>query len=281
MRTVFVSILVFVSLMLSKLHGLDVKGIVAFGDSLTCNGNACLYAHTPAGICHAYPQGRFTDGPIWLEVFADKLGLPRPIPSLVGGFNFAYGGATTGWKSSPNILNVGHQIEAYLKRTEGNADPQNLFVLWAGGNDIQNKIIPINLVPNLKKHITTLARAGAKTFLIPNFPPLTETPLAAEVLSHLGQGLGKNFISFADKAADWGIQVLNSQLKSMLRKLEHSLNIKIYRLDAYTYFYVVRDHFKTMGLQEKDLFIYDGFHPSALVHALIAQEAFNECNKVN
>lgn len=289
MKSFFLPSLTFICLIFAKLHGLEVNGIVAFGDSLSCNGNACLHAEIPAPMCMLYPQGRFTDGDVWLEVFADELDLPRPKASLAGGFNFAYGGATSGWTSSPNLLNVGHQIEAYLQRVNGKADPANLFVLWAGGNDIKNNIIPKSLISNLKQHITDLAKAGAKIFFIPNYPPLAQTPLVAGASSFLGLGLGKigayfeyestvvqnTFMAWADQAADFGTRALNRQLKNMLRDLEHSLGITIYHFDAYTLFHEVKENLSEFGLNENDhLFIYDGFHPSAVVHKILGQEAF-------
>lgn len=290
MKSLFLSSLLFVSLCLSKIYGLDVNGIVAFGDSLSCNGNACIYALKPADICMFYPQGRFTNGDVWLEVFADKLGLARPIPSLAGGYNFAYGGATTGWEISENLLNVGHQVESYLQRVGGQADPKRLYILWVGGNDIKNKIIPKSLISNLKKHITELAQAGAKTFFIPNYPPLAQTPLISNAVSVLGGGLAMlgqyfqyemdsfrdSFSAYADQAADFGIRTLNYQLKAMLRELERSLQITIYQFDAYTLFHDVKNNLDAFGLNENDhLFIYDGFHPSGIVHRILGEEAFN------
>ncbi len=295
MKSLFLSSLFFICLLLSKLYGLGVNGIVAFGDSLSCNGNACIYALEPADICIIYPQGRFTDGDVWLEVLADELDLPRPRPSLAGGYNFAYGGATTGWDISTNLLNVGHQVEAYLQRVGGQADPRSLYVLWVGGNDIKNKIIPKSLIPNLKKHITELARAGAKTFLIPNYPPLAKTPLISGAAGVLGWGLAaigdyfqfegtatirQSFSMYADQAADFGIQTLNRQLKHMLLELEQSLQITIYHFDAYTLFHEVTNNLHAFGLSENDhLFLYDGFHPSRVVHRILGQEAYKFLNE--
>lgn len=290
MRSFFFSLIFFFLLTQNYAH--EIKGIVAFGDSLTCNGNACIHSGEPLPMCTLYPDGRFTDGDVWIEVLSEKLGLERPTPSLAGGLNFAYGGATTGWNPSPNILNVGNQIKDYLERTSGRANSSNLFIIWAGGNDIKNKVWPKKLVPNLRKHIITLANAGAKTFLVPNFPPLGKTPIAESALSSIGYGISRfgkylNLIddpdfthqkinAFIDRVADGTVVLLNYHLEHMLQNLEQSLGITIYRLDAYNYFYAVLDNKDLFGLGPDDeLFLYDGFHPSALVHALIAQEAYN------
>lgn len=291
MKSFFITSFIFISLIFSRLYGLEVNGIVAFGDSLSCNGNACIYSENPAPICKLYPQGRFTDGDVWIEVFADHLGLPRPTASLTGGYNFAYGGATTGWNKSPNILHVGDQIEAFLKRVNRKADPKSLYVLWAGGNDIKNNIIPINLISNLERHITDLAKAGAKTFLIPNYRSATQLPLFAAGSTALGYGLEmlagyfeydydskgfqESFRWVVDNVTDLGITILNGQLKDMLQNLERTLGITIYHFDSYTLFNEMKKNYYRYGLSKNaNLFIYDGFHPNELAHKIVGREAF-------
>ena len=164
-----------------------------------------------------------------------------------------------------------------------------------GGNDIKNKIVPTKLISNLRAHITSLANAGAKTFVVPNFPPLGKTPAVEGAISFLGHSLGRlgeyfdllddgSFIheginSFSSKLADVGIQFMNIQLESMLLDLEHSLGITIYRFDAYTHFYHVMENLEDYGLSPNDrLFLYDGFHPSGIAHKLIADEVFKLIN---
>ena len=74
-------------------------GMESIGDSLTDVGNAYL------GSAGAYPpsppywQGRFSNGPVWVEYFATvtpKIDLPPPDPCLEGGSNYAFGGSNTG-----------------------------------------------------------------------------------------------------------------------------------------------------------------------------------------
>lgn len=299
----FIIISLFLScLVLSKLNVLAVNRIITFGDSLSCTGNACQYASNPANMCIMYPNGRFTDGDVWIEVLADELGLIRPKPSLIGGYNYAYGGATTGWEFSHNRLNVGHQIENYLQRVNRKADPHSLYILWAGGNDIKNnigissiakKIIPKNLIPNLKQHITDLAKAGARTFCVPNFPPLAQTPLAKGATDILGFGAGMlgSFFDYNDveiqqwvtdsvkQKTDSETIALNKELKKMLQDLERSLKITIYHFDVYTLFYEVQNNLYAYGLDHNDFLFYDGFHPNAAVHRILGEEAFQLVNK--
>lgn len=287
MKLVSLPILAFALFGVSSLKAADFDGIVAFGDSLTDNGNACIYAKNQSEICLLYPQGRFTDGPVWLEVLSEKMGFNAPTPSLIGGNNFAYGGATTGFEPSPHLLNVGHQIEAYLKRNKGAADSNKLFVILAGGNDVKNEIIPTKLIANMQQHIEDLAKAGAKTFLVPNFAPYAQTPLASAAISAVAEAIGtvwdffgsdgqsvkENLSSAADAFTDGGIQILNVLHEQMLVDAEISLGVKIYRLDAYNNFLAARKQHDDI-----ELFTYDFFHPSAFAHELMAQDIFEILN---
>src|SRR5262249_58048428 len=82
--------------------------VYVFGDSNLDNGN--VFIATSADPNDEFPtfppsppydNGRFSNVPLWVEVMADVLGLPNPAPNLVGGTNYAWGGANTGNRSWP------------------------------------------------------------------------------------------------------------------------------------------------------------------------------------
>jgi outer membrane lipase/esterase len=56
-------------------------GLFAFGDSLTDAGNTSL-ATGGAQPGAAYYNGRYSNGPVWVEQFAAQLALPAPTPCL-------------------------------------------------------------------------------------------------------------------------------------------------------------------------------------------------------
>src|SRR5579872_6310142 len=68
--------------------GSQITQIVAFGDSLSDTGNDLIAFGSPQP---PYYQGRFSNGPNWIDDLAAKLGVPDPQPSLAGGTNYAYG----------------------------------------------------------------------------------------------------------------------------------------------------------------------------------------------
>src|SRR5438067_11674198 len=59
--------------------------IVAFGDSLTDTGNYFTRANNTAPDPGTYYQGRWSNGPVWVERLAADLGVPAPTASLLGG----------------------------------------------------------------------------------------------------------------------------------------------------------------------------------------------------
>ena len=97
--------------------------LYAFGDSLSDAGNDFL---ATGGLLPASPYfvGEFSNGPNWVEDLSGRLRLGSVSPSLLGGTDYAFGGATTGSpltnnSSVPNGLSSsGHS----WRRT----DPQRL-----------------------------------------------------------------------------------------------------------------------------------------------------------
>jgi outer membrane lipase/esterase len=72
------------------------SSLVVFGDSLSDVGN--IDNATPFFFKYPgqyYYQGRFSNGPVWVEPLAAGLGLPTIAASTDGGNDFAYGGAQT------------------------------------------------------------------------------------------------------------------------------------------------------------------------------------------
>ncbi len=87
--------------------------LVVFGDSLSDTGNA----------------GRFSNGPVWVEHLADRLGL-KLSPSQRGGSNFAVGGARLDPRSGLHSLRA--QVDAFLKRPSGLSWKCSCVLSWRG-----------------------------------------------------------------------------------------------------------------------------------------------------
>ena len=102
--------------------------LVIFGDSLSDVGNVWIYlGHTEP--LPPYWEGRYSNGPLWVEDLAAPLNVPVPTPYLAGGTDCAVGGATTD-ANFPNVLYV---VNLYLGQVPGGqVDPHALYVVWAG-----------------------------------------------------------------------------------------------------------------------------------------------------
>jgi phospholipase/lecithinase/hemolysin len=193
---------------------------VVFGDSLSDTGN--FYAATGGVITGPpYFPGHFSNGPVWVEVMSNKLGLTAPTPSLLGGTNYAWGGAETGGGLSPvfGIPNVGQQIDSFLS-DHGSLARKELVVVWAGANDIvwHATASPAGIVENLSNDLSRLAAAGGKTFLLPNLPAFGEVPL---------------FHGTPDEVRiDTQVDQVNQLLDATVKNLEQRLGIKIIRPDV-------------------------------------------------
>jgi phospholipase/lecithinase/hemolysin len=211
----------------------EITGIVAFGDSLSDTGNvfAATGGTQPAPPSDYY-QGRFTNGPNWVEYLAKDLGLAPPTPSVSGGTDYAWGGAQTGMGTTLlggllPVPNIGTQISDYLGSHTPSAT--QLFTIWGGGNDVLlgSQPNPVTSVSNIAQDITTLAQAGARQFLVPNLPPLNEIPLASTLTPAQQAGIAQ----FS--------QAFDQLLPSELAQLQRSLGVQIHMLDVNNLFNAV------------------------------------------
>ena len=125
-------------------QAVQFSGVFVFGDSLSDAGYfrpflsaVGLPAATVAGL------GRFTTnpGPVWSELIATYYG-GNPNPSNAGGGIYAQGGAriAADSTSTPPVAAtqrpVSTQITEYFASHGGVADPNALYAVWGGANDV-------------------------------------------------------------------------------------------------------------------------------------------------
>jgi outer membrane lipase/esterase len=232
-----------------------------------------------------YASGRFSNGNVWVESFASSLGL-FVTPSLLGGTNFAFGGARTGSLTgvtdsfSPSLSLQRDALVGSL----GTLPSDALYVVWGGGNDIReaatvanpNAVISDSL-NNITSIIASLQMAGATDFLVPNLPNIGLTPAATALgpaaiagLSQLSSGFNMGLTSVvAGLEANLGINIIDLDIESLVNDAVTSPNN--------FGFSNVSNACIILGggsCSSPDSYLFwDGIHPTTAAHLIIADAA--------
>jgi outer membrane lipase/esterase len=254
--------------------------IVMFGDSLSDNGN--LLALTNGGVpASPYFAGRFSNGPVWVERLASALDVP-----LV---NYAVGGALTGngnlfeaalGADFPGLL---EEIARFVVLNPGGADPDAVYVVWAGANDFRSApsaaTIPV-VIGNLVTAVVTLRTLGAQHIVVPNQPDLGRTPeglsfgpAASQQLTALSQAFNQAFARALD---DLGFDVIRVDVFAEQHRITK---------DPSEYGFTDVTTPCLTGLPpavcvdpEAHLF-WDRIHPTAAGHAILAEKVARAINQ--
>jgi phospholipase/lecithinase/hemolysin len=148
-------------------------------------GNVFLATGEPAS---PYVNGQFSNGPVWAQDLAGRLGLPALTPSLAGGTDYAFGGARTGFPptNSSDVPNLVQQVDAFLSVSHSN--PSNaLYTFSIGANDLfailsgaTGGLTPLQAAAAAAQVVASeagdLAAAGAKNLALFDVPDLGATP---------------------------------------------------------------------------------------------------------
>ena len=193
------------------------NSVVVFGDSLSDSGNIAQVNGLPPGTSFIT-----NPDPVWAEIVAQAFGASGT-NSLAGGTNYAWGGACV----DPNVAcenpvpTTQQQISQHL--SGGNADPDTLYMIWGGVNDIsavteENQSDAqgsldgtLQAAEAYVDQIRGLQDAGARYVVVLNLPDVGKTinakrdgPVAAAGLSAL-------------------VQAYNEALDTGLGSLEHGI----------------------------------------------------------
>lgn len=162
-----------------------------FGDSLSDSGN---FHRLNGGIYPPAPfyfQGRFSDGPVWWEYFVRDLGIHATDLAVAGAFTGGDNesdGAFTGDPVNEQYPGLADQVAAFLAGRPGGVNPDALYVLWAGPNDLiehlglylatgnPGYLNPVEPAVNLAGAVASLAAGGARYFMVPSMPNLSVVP---------------------------------------------------------------------------------------------------------
>lgn len=195
--------------------------IYSFGDSLSDVGNVFAGTADTFPLPGFYFDGRFSNGPNWLDDLSAKLGLSMS-PALLGGNDFAVGGAQTGETivNDPPVPVIGltDQVKSF-QIVNASPTPGALYTLDIGANDILNAVTALKngqisytqmtttflneAVANTVGAISDLYADGMRSLLYYEVPDLSVVPDYKD--------LGSQFAADAGTLArDFNTDVLNA-----------------------------------------------------------------------
>jgi len=231
----FKNILLFCLMFLAgNSYAFTIDKLVIFGDSLTDTDGIYAYTnkiHQSNPIIPAIPasppyvDGRFSNGPVWVEYVAKALHLDPKSPAQFA--NYAFGGSwAEPFINSGEVFPFGFDtiMDKYIKDAKDDTQKdKHLYIIWMGANDylsgrLNAETATDNTVGDIEKEIYRLLNAGARHFLIIDLPDVGITP---EVVAK-----GPKFV----KEMNTLVQMHNRKLAAMVA------NLRIQRPEA-TYIY--------------------------------------------
>ena len=277
----------------------EYQNFFFFGDSLSDNGN--LFAATGGAVPASPPyyQGRFSNGPVWVEYFVPNVAKGPTVP-VATNLDFAFAGAQSGVVMSPpgGLVQLGI-FQQIIAAGANSLEGDDLVSVWLGANNYLDAIeaaspatladpVALNtLIGNtaaaaasdIGTLIGGLATMGAKTVMVMNLPDLGRTPgLSALGLANVGSlAAATHNAALAQavagvKAAFPDVNIISVDTNTLLNLFISEParfgleNVTEACLDAGTGVPCAAD---TAG-QNKYLF-WDGTHPTTGVHALFAE----------
>jgi outer membrane lipase/esterase len=233
------------------------SGLVVFGDSLSDTGNA----------------GRYSNGPVWVEVIAQRLGTPLR-PSRAGGSNYAVGGALTHGRP----VDLRGQVARHLADRGGQADPSALHIVFAGANDLLTggcvrgrDTAARTAAAALAASVADLADAGARHVLVPNLPDIGYAPVV--------RLQGPACVAEAGRLT----RVFNEALEERLRQVDARQKLTVRRLDVHELTERLMADPQEAGFRDVEtpclgtrcdgLLFWDHLHPTTAAHETLADAA--------
>jgi phospholipase/lecithinase/hemolysin len=281
---------------------LPFTNLYVLGDSLADQGNLLIATSAATGGTVQLPDplhyfdGRFTNRPtqpgqaaVYTDGLAGALGVPLT-PSLLGGNNFAFGGARTSY----NRVELGHgggfppalfpwslngQIQAFSDRNV--FDPGGLYVVFAGSNDVADIIVGANLISGIAETVAAIVaaidefrQAGAQTILVPNVPDFGLTPPFLGAASAFATAISMQFNQALQEALDQiiGVDIVQFDTFELLRGIVADpgrFGLTNTTMPCYTGF-VEPDPTATECVNPDEYLFWDLLHPTVATHGILA-----------
>jgi phospholipase/lecithinase/hemolysin len=195
---------------------LPYNNLIVFGDSIVDAGNVALAV--PVAVPNPpYTQGRFTNGYNIADFLNQEIEGTNATPSLIGGDNYAWGGARA--RADGDVPGLASQVGSYLTDTGGVADPNALYMLNIGGNDVRDillsglspSVVVADVVAAVLSQVTLLQSAGAQNILFVGVGDVGAIPEIAP-FGPAAQALATNLANLMTTSIAGAIQPLCAQV---------------------------------------------------------------------
>lgn len=214
----------------------EFSQMIAFSGALSDTGNY----HAELGEDRPAPfyKNRSTNGPVAVEELARWLGLEAE-PSMhltakTGGTNFAVADALAGG-NGPHDLPA--QVDAYLERSGGKADPNALYFVFIGGNDVIKAVQEMDdatahktltdAVLGIETQVKRLVANGAKVIYAPDFIDVGTSPAvlaygpeASARATMLSNDYNREFDAMLDKIDDGSFTLIRWSFDDFVKGIE-------------------------------------------------------------
>lgn len=273
-----------------------LHNIIVFGDSLSDNGNLYEFMKHQLPQSPPYFEGRFSNGPVWVEHVAAKYFPKNTSAHLI---NYAFGGSGVSEEDDDDVLfTLRKQVSSYLLSNNDKAQDDSLYVVWIGANnylglpsDIEKTITDVN--SGITNSLELLVSKGARHIMVFNLPNLGKTPAAvefdaADVMSYFAiqhnqrleqtmDGLKQTHPEVEWVYFDLGAMfddVLNNPAKYGFTHISGSCsNSVVDELSKKSILNMVARVTPKLGADACDGYVFfDLVHPTALAHKLIAEK---------
>ncbi|MDO1559075.1 SGNH/GDSL hydrolase family protein [Brevundimonas sp. 2R-24] len=271
-------------LMAGAVQAQSYDRVVVFGDSLSDVGNLPPANQPPSP---PYFGGRFSNGQVWIERLGFTVG---GATGVSGSRSFAFGGA---WTANGGLTPTLAQQIAMYGGSGGTLGGGDLVILWGGANDIFGGVGPASVTANpfatisasaqvaaanMGAHINSVANAGAGTILVANLPNLGATPQF-----NSGPGLAAQGIVVQATSAFNAALFAQAQAQAAAHPNTNVIYMDVDR--AYQTLLAAPSAFGLTNVSQAcfngvtvctgadGYLFWDGVHPTAAGHALLAQVA--------
>jgi phospholipase/lecithinase/hemolysin len=288
------------------------------GDSLSDQGNLLSATTTladsfnlpPTPATDHYYQGRFSNGENHAGLLAQMLGFTLTASQLGGG-NYAFGGARADYNrvefrpGLPPPLPQGaypigaypwsldREREAFLASVRRVADPNGLYVVFSGSNDLSDALTALLFLrqdpgPAIAKAVQSIANAvlafetaGARTVLVLGVPNLGVVPSVTQfgpVVSALATRLSQQFNAAlaATLAPITGVNVVIFDTYALVTDVvAHPADYGLENVTQPCFSgYVEPDPTATVCADPDKYAFWDVEHPTTRFHAILADELY-------